>query len=217
MGENGSESGAISWKDVRAFVGEGGPFIPTLAQGQLGWTGSLGGGGRPSYLGEAVTFVYNSLGTLRWLIKNGRYEGSDTLVFTIGDSPGGGVGIALTVFDLLREFVNEHDMTLQVKAYGNVSSAAAMIVLQAGDERVALPKTIFMLHEVGQFIADDEKKSETKDRLDGTQKLSDVVYSILADKSGKTVEEVDLAIARHELWLTAGEALEWGLIDRIVE
>ena len=138
----------------------------------------------------------------------------DTVRLRLWSSPGGGVGAGLAAYDYIRSFADRTDMHIQVEAYGMAASAAAMILLQAGDTRLASPSSSFLLHEVRQMNGwDTDTFSDIVDKKVGMDMLTKVVYNIMAEKCGKTYDEVFSFIDRREAWMTFDEALEWGLID----
>jgi len=46
--------------------------------------------------------------------------------------------------------------------------------------------------------------------------LTQMIVKILFQKSGKSEKEVRKLIERKETWMSAEEAKDWGLIDKIV-
>lgn len=131
---------------------------------------------------------------------------------------GGGAGAAFAIYDMLRNFSAKYDKPVRVEAYGFCASAAAMIVLQAGDERLASTNTYFLLHEVRQFSGwDAERLSDIADKKEGMDMAAKLAYTILSKGSRKPYEEVYDFIDRRERFMTVEDALEWNLIDGIIE
>lgn len=138
----------------------------------------------------------------------------DTVRLRLWNSPGGGVGAGLAAHDFLRAFAARTGMKIQVEVYGMAASAAAMLLLQAGDTRLASKHSTFLLHEIRLMNEwDDETFSDVADKKAGMDMLTKIVYSILAERSNKPYDEVFETIDRRELWMTFDEAVEWGLID----
>jgi ATP-dependent protease ClpP protease subunit len=48
------------------------------------------------------------------------------------------------------------------------------------------------------------------------QVLTDAVARILAERTGKAEEEIKEFVKRRERWMSADEALEFGLIDEVI-
>ena len=138
----------------------------------------------------------------------------DTVHLRLWNSPGGGVGAGLAAYDAIRAFAARTGLKVQTEVYGMAASAAAMILLQAGDVRLASPNSTFLLHEVRQMNGwEDETFSDIADKKVGMDMVTKIVYNIMAERSGKTYDEVFETIDRRELWMTYAEALDWGLID----
>lgn len=129
-------------------------------------------------------------------------------------SAGGSAYAAMAMYDDLREMQHKGwYITAKVKGYA--ASAAAMIVLQAANRRVASENARFLIHEVRQFKFGLERKSDSIDELREITALTDQICRIIAKRSGKSPEEVHKTFERKEVWFSAAEALEWGLIDEV--
>ena len=48
-------------------------------------------------------------------------------------------------------------------------------------------------------------------------RITDLIVKILADRCGKTEEEVRETIRLREVWMSPEDAKKWGLIDKIEE
>ena len=126
-------------------------------------------------------------------------------------SGGGEVYAALAMYDMIKREPKEVDIIV----YGEAASAASMIVLQAARKRIATKHARFMLHEVGHWAFGQQSTSAVQDQAKEMSSLQDVVIDILAKRSKKTKAEVNKTFERKNKWMSAKEALEWGLIDAI--
>ena len=144
------------------------------------------------------------MGELDWIKNN--VEGTVCIELL---SNGGDVYGAFALYDMIKSMNKP-----EIVARGVCASAAAMIILQAGATRKALPNTRFLLHEPSNWI--EGKKSSLEDELNELKLLSDKIVDILSDRCGKSREDVKALIDRKEVWMSAEEALAWGLIDEIV-
>lgn len=136
----------------------------------------------------------------------------------IADNYGGRVSTALAMYDGIRSLSVQTDLPVVTLAMGVCASAAVQIVLQAGDRRMATPHSIFLVHEISKSnIFSNEKVSEMKDSQVGVDMMAHMMFSLMAKKCGKTVEEIKRFVERHERWMSAQEALDFGLIDEIIE
>jgi len=126
------------------------------------------------------------------------------------DSPGGSVKSGLSMVDVMN-YVSSDIQTI------NTGMAASMgsILLGAGTKgkRYSLPSSKVMLHQVSagaQGHVEDMRISIAE-----AIKYNDKLFGMLADYCGKDVAQV-LADCNRDNWLTADEALEYGIIDGVV-
>ncbi len=127
------------------------------------------------------------------------------------NSPGGSVTAGMAIYDTMQ-YIKCDVATICV---GMAASMGAFL-LSAGTKgkRLALPNSEIMIHQPsagtqGQItdMAIHMKRLETiKERMN----------RILAQNTGKSVEEVTAACERDN-FMTSEEALEFGLIDRVLE
>ncbi|MHC4515787.1 MAG: ClpP family protease [Planctomycetota bacterium] len=127
------------------------------------------------------------------------------------NTPGGSADSGFAIYDLLR-FVSTPIHTI----VNGLCASAGILIHLAGDKgsRFALPESRFMIHQpstAGQGTASD---------LDITAKevikLRERYSRIIAEAADIDPEKV-IEDAQRDFWLNSGEALEYGLIDRIVE
>jgi ATP-dependent Clp protease protease subunit len=146
--------------------------------------------------------------TVRVLAMEQKDSKKPILVFI--NSPGGSADAGFAIYDLLR-FIKPPVVTV---VNGLCASAGILIHLAADKKRrFCLPESRFMIHQpstMGRGTASD---------LDITAKeilkLRDRYNRIIAETCGKTVEQVTES-ARRDFWLDAGQALEYGLIAKVV-
>jgi ATP-dependent Clp protease protease subunit len=144
-----------------------------------------------------------------------RRRGLPHLTITIS-SPGGGAYYALALYDALK-VASEAGIRVTACVEGWAASAAAMVVLQAADVRIAQPHARFLLHECRRWVFFSvERTSDLEDELKEIKALEEQILKIMASRCGRTVEEVLKLIRRKEVWFSASEALEWGLIDKVL-
>lgn len=129
-------------------------------------------------------------------------------------SPGGDAYDALAIYDEMRLF--RPWVKTVVVAMGCIASAASMVVLQGADKRLALPHTRVMVHEVARVSVGMERYSTMEDVRSEMKALMDVILDIMAQRSGRSVEEWRTVVQRRDTWMSAEQALELGLLDGIV-
>lgn len=127
------------------------------------------------------------------------------------NSPGGHVESGDTIHDILR-FI---DVEVRVVGSGWVASAGALIFSAVErSRRFALPNTRFLLHEPsgrmqGQAV---DVEIEARQVLAMRARLN----AIFARATGQTPEKIARDTERNH-WLSAEEALAYGLVGRIIE
>jgi ATP-dependent Clp protease, protease subunit len=127
------------------------------------------------------------------------------------DSPGGSVKSGLSMVDVMN-YIKSPISTI------NTGMAASMgsILLGAGTKgmRYSLPNSKVMLHQVSSGASGHVE--DIKISLAEAIKYNDKLFTMLGDYCGKSKEQV-LADCNRDNWLSADEALEYGIIDGIVE
>lgn len=126
------------------------------------------------------------------------------------NSPGGSADSGFAIYDLLR-FV---DVPINTIVNGLSASAGILLQLAAPKERrFCMPESRFMIHQpstMGRGTASD---------LDITAreviKLRERYMRIIADASNVDMERV-LEDAQRDFWLNATEALEYGIVDKVL-
>ena len=126
------------------------------------------------------------------------------------NSPGGSVTAGLAIYDTMQ-FIS---CPVATYCIGQAASMGA-VLLTAGakGKRFALPNARIMIHQ--PWGGAEGKASDIEITAREILRLKEVLNGILAKHSGKTVEEVTRDTDRDH-FMSAAEAKEWGLVDRIV-
>jgi ATP-dependent Clp protease protease subunit len=126
------------------------------------------------------------------------------------NSPGGDVDAGYAIFDMIR-FVRPPVWTIGM---GLVASAAAIIQLAAPkNRRVGLPNSHYLIHQPlsgMQGVASDIEIHARE--LD---KLREKINRLISGETGAPFEQVEMDTDR-DFWMTADEAVSYGLISRVV-
>jgi ATP-dependent Clp protease protease subunit len=126
-------------------------------------------------------------------------------------SPGGELHSALAIYDTMQ-FIKCDVQTIGI---GIVASAAS-VLLAAGakGKRLALPNTEILLHQVmaGPLAG---QAAEIEIAAKEVLKMKDRVNKILAKHTGQPLDRIEKDTDR-DFWLSAEEAKEYGLIDKIL-
>ncbi|HEY8614971.1 ATP-dependent Clp protease proteolytic subunit [Phenylobacterium sp.] len=135
---------------------------------------------------------------------------SDKPIRMIINSPGGHVESGDTIHDMIR-FCG-----VDVKAIGTgwVASAGASIFLGAKKEnRLCLPNTRFMLHQPAGGMRG--QASDIQIEAEQIIKMRDRVNRMIAKETGQPYERI-VKDTQRNYWLNAEEAVEYGLVSRII-
>ena len=136
-------------------------------------------------------------------------DGDDPIKVFI-DSPGGDADAGYAIFDMLR-FVKPEVITIGM---GTVASAAALVHLAAKKEnRLSLPNAHFLIHQPLSGIRG--VATEIEIHAKELEKLREKINQLIAEETGQKVKKVSQDTDR-DYWLNAEEALEYGLISRII-
>jgi len=127
------------------------------------------------------------------------------------DSPGGSVKSGLSIVDSMAL----SKCTIKTINTGMAASMGS-ILLGAGDKgnRGALKHSKVMLHQVSAGTQGTLKDMEIS--MNEAKKYNDILFDLLGEYTGKDAEQVKKD-ADRDLWLTSDEALEYGIIDYIVQ
>ena len=127
------------------------------------------------------------------------------------NSPGGSVTAGMAIYDTMQ-YIKCDVATICV---GMAASMGAFL-LSAGTKgkRMALPNSEIMIHQPSAGT-----KGQITDmaiHMKRLQTIKERMNRILAENTGRSVEEVTAACERDN-FMTAEEAMAFGLIDRVIE
>lgn len=131
-------------------------------------------------------------------------------VYIYIDSPGGDVDAGFAIFDMIR-FVS---CPVFLIGMGLIASAAALILLAVDKEhRLALPNSRYLIHQPSSGMrgvaTDIEIHAKEMERTKA------VLNKIISEQTGKSFEQV-CADTNRDYWLNSSEAVEYGLVSKIV-
>ena len=125
------------------------------------------------------------------------------------NTPGGSVYAGLGIYDTMQ-FVRSRVATI---CTGMAASMGA-VLLVAGEKgmRAALPHSRVMIHQPMGGI--QGQASDIEITAKEILKLKDELYQIISDHSGQAVKKIRQD-ADRDYWMTAEEALKYGMIDKV--
>jgi len=129
------------------------------------------------------------------------------------NSPGGSVSAGFAIYDAMR-FI---EPAVRVVCTGLTASIATVILLGAArEDRMATPNTRLLIHQPmipGTVFGPASDLEITANELIKTRAK---VNRMLADETGQPFERVE-GDTQRDYWMTAEEAVEYGLISRVVQ
>ena len=161
------------------------------------------------FLSDEVNDVTASLVIAQLLFLEAQDPDKDICLYI--NSPGGSVSAGLAIYDTMN-FIKCDVSTICV---GMAASMGAFL-LSAGTKgkRLALPSSEIMIHQPLGGI--QGQASDIKIHADHIIATREKLNKILAKNTGKTIEEIARDTDRDN-FLSAEAALEYGLIDRVIE
>ena len=163
-------------------------------------------------LSEDVIHATASLVVAQMLFLEGQDPDKD-IAFYI-NSPGGSITNGMAIYDTMQ-YVKCDVSTI---CLGMAASMGAFLLAAgAKGKRFALPNSEIMIHQ--PLIGGGGLSGQCTDikiHSDHLVRTRDKMNTILAANTGKSVEQVALDTERDN-YLTAEEALAYGLIDKVIE
>ena len=125
------------------------------------------------------------------------------------NTPGGSVYAGLGIYDTMQ-FVKSRVSTICT----GLAASMGAVLLVAGEPgmRAALPHSRVMIHQPLGGVQGQASDIEITARE--ILKLKDELYQIIADHSGQSIERIRQDADRDH-WLTAQEALDYKMIDKV--
>ena len=127
------------------------------------------------------------------------------------NSPGGSVSAGMAIFDTM----NYIKCDVSTICIGMAASMGAFLLAAgAKGKRIALPHSEIMIHQpLGGMQG---QASDIKIHSDHILRTRETLNKILAERTGKSLDVIEKDTDRDN-FLTAEEALEYGLIDKVIE
>jgi ATP-dependent Clp protease protease subunit len=162
------------------------------------------------FLGSPIDDYVASLTIAQLLFLESEDPRKDIYLYI--NSPGGSVTAGLAIYDTMQ-FVRPDIQTICI----GLAASMAQVLLCAGTKgkRFALPHARIMMHQPlgGTQGRVTDIEVYTREML----RLRDELYAIIAHHTGQPVEKIRQDADRHDVWMTAQEALEYGIIDQVLE
>ena len=160
-------------------------------------------------LSDEVNHVTSSLIVAQMLFLEAQDPDADIHFYI--NSPGGSVTDGMAIYDTMQ-FVKCDVSTICI---GMAASMGAFL-LAAGTKgkRIALPNSEIMIHQ--PLGGAKGQATDIKIQADLILRTRDKLNKILAEKTGRSVEEIARDTERDN-YMTAEDALAYGIVDKIIE
>ena len=137
-------------------------------------------------------------------------EDPDKDIYLYINSPGGVVTAGLAIYDTMQ-YIKPDVCTL---CMGQACSMGSFLLTGgAPGKRFALPNSRIMIHQpLGGFKG---QATDIMIHAQETQRIKQTLNSILAKHTGKSIEDITRDTERDN-FMTSQEALEYGLIDKVI-
>lgn len=164
------------------------------------------------FLGEEVSDASAGLVIAQLLFLEAQDPEKDIHLYI--NSPGGSITAGFAIYDTMQ-YIKCDVSTICI---GLAASFGAFLLAGgARGKRIALPNAEIMIHQPaihGNGV--QGQATDIKIVSDHLQKNKLRLNRILAENTGRTVEEIAAATERDN-YMSAAEALEYGLIDKIID
>lgn len=161
------------------------------------------------FLGDVITDALANIIIAQLLFLESEDPDKDIKVYI--NSPGGSVTAGLAIYDTMQ-YVKPNISTICI---GTASSMGA-VLLASGEKgkRIALPNSEVLLHQImggaeGQAV-------DVKIRAEHILRVKDRLTKILSKHTGQPIKKLEVDTDR-DFFLTPEEALEYGIIDKIIK
>ena len=138
-------------------------------------------------------------------------EDSSKPIYLYINSPGGSVTAGLAIYDTIQ-YVKSEVVTICV----GLAASMGAFLLAAGTKgkRVALPHSRIMIH---QPLGGTSRRQASDIEIEAREilRMKEMLNRSLADMSGQSFEKIEKD-ADRDYFLSAEEAKEYGLIDRVI-
>jgi len=126
------------------------------------------------------------------------------------NSPGGSVTAGLAIYDTMQ-YIKADVSTICIGMAA--SMGAFLLAAGAKGKRIALPNAEIMIHQPSG--GSRGQASDIKIQAEQILKIREKLNKMLAENTGKSIEQIALDTERDH-YMSAEEALEYGLIDKVI-
>ena len=133
-------------------------------------------------------------------------------IYLYVNTPGGSVSAGLAIVDTMN-FIKADVQTIVM----GMAASMGTIIASSGakGKRFMLPNAEYMIHQPMGGTGGGTQQTDMAIAAEHLLKTRKTLEQILADNSGKSVEQIHRD-AERDYWMSAQETLEYGFIDEIM-
>lgn len=137
-------------------------------------------------------------------------EDNTTPIHLIIDSPGGEITSGMLLYDFIQSCPCEIEM------YALHAYSMAGILFLSGKKRYVFENSTIMLHEplVGKHSGGSA--TQIKELSDKLLEKAEALSQIIANRTGKPLDEVKEVLKNDGRYFNSKESIEWGISDEII-
>jgi ATP-dependent Clp protease protease subunit len=128
------------------------------------------------------------------------------------NSPGGSIDAGFAIWDQIK-MISSPVTTLVTGLAASMGSILSLVA--APGRRFATQNARFMVHQPRLSGVIQGQATDLEIQAREMLKTRDILVKLYMEKTGKSAAEIEKAIDR-DTWMTAQEAMEFGLLDKIV-
>lgn len=161
------------------------------------------------FLGSQVNDVVANAIIAQMLFLDAEDPGKDIHLYI--NSPGGSITAGMAIFDTMQ-FIKSDVSTICV----GLAASMGAFLLNAGapGKRYALPNSEIMIHQ--PLGGAEGQATDIEIRARRILKMRDKLNKILAERTGQPLDRIEKDTDR-DYFMSAAEAKDYGLIDRVIE
>jgi ATP-dependent Clp protease protease subunit len=161
------------------------------------------------FLGTGINDVVANSIIAQLLFLENQDTGKDIKIYI--NSPGGSVTSGMAIYDTMQ-YIKSDVSTICI----GMAASMASVLLASGakGKRFCLPNSEVMIHQV--MGGTEGQASDIKIHAERILKMKDSLNEILAKHSGKPKEIIEKDTDR-DYFMSAKEAVKYGLVDKIIE
>lgn len=160
------------------------------------------------FLGQAIDDHVANIIIAQLLFLENQNPETDIKIYI--NSPGGSVTAGMAIFDTMK-YIKSDVSTICV----GMAASMAAVLLSAGakGKRLILPNAEVMIHQVMGGM--EGQASDIKIHAEHILRMKQRLNTILAEHTGQNIATIEKDTDRDN-FMTAKEAIEYGLVDKIV-